>query len=468
MSQDYYIFHALASAPFYAAYRRSDFQMLGGLPAINATGRSVAVSPDGRYLAVGYDATPFMRVVDLFTMQFVEGTPTLDSSCRAVAFSHDGQWLATGTLNNLRVWRTGDWGVAADLGAPGEVLSIQFNVDSTRMLVALATNGARMYTAGGAWGFAAFETGSATRGAVFTRSGSADFAGVMIGSGTLRSYSFNPGPTQVGSTSLGSLATMAGRTASAGYALAIGSSFYRYSANVAYQSGFSTGVTFPQATTTAATITPDGQWCVLPTSARPVLVSAESGTTVINGPSLGLVHGSASAYIDPPNHQGYVYYSDGLPAQGVMVSLIDRQTQRIVHATTTDATGYYRLAHVALPLAQRMYQVLIQDPQPGSERDPVLTRIELLPGNSPTLYTVLPWLGADRGGSGLIQGNAKKASGEKADRVMIRRHASGDHFQTIIPDSAGDWKAFLPPGQYDISYFAEGCAPIIHGPYIIS
>lgn len=33
------------------------------------------------------------------------------------------------------------------------------------------------------------------------------------------------------------------------------------------------------------------------------------------------------------------------------------------------------------------------------------------------------------------------------------------------PDAQGDWTARIPPGEYFIIYLANGCQPVIHGPY---
>lgn len=67
----------------------------------------------------------------------------------------------------------------------------------------------------------------------------------------------------------------------------------------------------------------------------------------------------------------------------------------------------------------------------------------------------------------LVSNNATKATGGAVDRVVIRDYDTHQHVFTAIPAVNGDWRAGVPEGDFDITYFADGCAPLCHGPYSI-
>jgi len=66
-----------------------------------------------------------------------------------------------------------------------------------------------------------------------------------------------------------------------------------------------------------------------------------------------------------------------------------------------------------------------------------------------------------------IESTARQLNGNPVDRVLVRETNSGRNAGMARPDATGYWYATLPPGTYDVSYFATGCAPVVHGPYII-
>jgi WD40 repeat protein len=69
--------------------------------------RSVAVSPDGRWVATGsHGSSAFVKVWEAATAKHVKDL--LTGGGTAVAFSPDGKWLAT-TGDGIRVWSTGTW-----------------------------------------------------------------------------------------------------------------------------------------------------------------------------------------------------------------------------------------------------------------------------------------------------------------------------------------------------------------------
>ena len=67
-----------------------------------------------------------------------------------------------------------------------------------------------------------------------------------------------------------------------------------------------------------------------------------------------------------------------------------------------------------------------------------------------------------------IGGNATKATGGPVDHVVIRAWDTKVLVDEVTPDTNGAWSARVPPGDYDITYLADGFAPVCHGPYVVA
>ena len=50
-------------------------------------------------------------------------------------------------------------------------------------------------------------------------------------------------------------------------------------------------------------------------------------------------------------------------------------------------------------------------------------------------------------------------------KVIVRDWLTHYHVAAVEPDLDGNWSVSVPPGQYDVTYIAPECAPVIHGPY---
>src|SRR5262249_38600581 len=87
--------------------RPADRARFGDHPGIN----SVALSPDGRWVAAGSQLGSEIKVWDRDTGRLVVELPdsTAEAVNACVAFSPDGRWLVTGTQGAYRFWQTGSW-----------------------------------------------------------------------------------------------------------------------------------------------------------------------------------------------------------------------------------------------------------------------------------------------------------------------------------------------------------------------
>lgn len=73
-------------------------------------------------------------------------------------------------------------------------------------------------------------------------------------------------------------------------------------------------------------------------------------------------------------------------------------------------------------------------------------------------------------GKALVRGNFITNQPAANKRVLIRQWDQGAspyaHLGAVAPFASGEWAYPIPTGiTYDLSYFAEGCAPVVHGPY---
>lgn len=73
-------------------------------------------------------------------------------------------------------------------------------------------------------------------------------------------------------------------------------------------------------------------------------------------------------------------------------------------------------------------------------------------------------------GKALLSGHFITNQPAQNKRVLLRQWAQGmvgyEHIGAVSPRADGRWQYPIPAGiTYDLSYFAEGCAPVVHGPY---
>ena len=69
--------------------------------------------------------------------------------------------------------------------------------------------------------------------------------------------------------------------------------------------------------------------------------------------------------------------------------------------------------------------------------------------------------------SNKIAGRAKKFDGSGIDYVSIFNWVDGKCISQVVPDAAGNWALdkFIYATNIGVTYVADGCEPITHGPY---
>ena len=68
----------------------------------------------------------------------------------------------------------------------------------------------------------------------------------------------------------------------------------------------------------------------------------------------------------------------------------------------------------------------------------------------------------------VISGVAKKYDGDAVDYISIFNWLDGKCRSQVIPNILGEWDyTYYYDMHIGITYIADGCSPITHGPYIL-
>jgi eukaryotic-like serine/threonine-protein kinase len=122
---------------------------LGNLTRLRHNGPaiSVAISPDGRWLASG-DTRGIVKLWDTITWKEVHSLDAHAGQVNGLSFSPDGRRLASASLDKtVRVWDIGTWKQLTTFREHGEVDCLAFSPDGHRLAWAGADNTVRIWNA---------------------------------------------------------------------------------------------------------------------------------------------------------------------------------------------------------------------------------------------------------------------------------------------------------------------------------
>lgn len=123
-------------------YRAEDGELVAPLPAINHT--AMAISPDGRYLAV--DSSDDIVIYDLKSQKVAAYLTGHVATVNSIAFSPDGETLASGSVDRtVRLWSRGGKLLATLTGHLADVNEVVFTPDG-RSLISADDGGAAVIT----------------------------------------------------------------------------------------------------------------------------------------------------------------------------------------------------------------------------------------------------------------------------------------------------------------------------------
>lgn len=129
------------------------WQMKSDIPAIpSGIGYRIAYSPEGKYLALTQQYSPYVRVYDTETWSQLTLGGTLSYTGQGVSFSGDGKYLAVAQSGapGVIVFNTRDWSVA-DFPALPAALRVAFSGEGEILAVGLNTSPYLKVYASGSW-----------------------------------------------------------------------------------------------------------------------------------------------------------------------------------------------------------------------------------------------------------------------------------------------------------------------------
>lgn len=127
-------------------WRRPHDVRLKDLTGIDSPARSLARSPDGKWLAVGQENGQ-VKVFDLATAQVARTLAGHAGPVTGLAFTQDGAKLITGSQDKtLRVWNTADGAEAAKIETPAPVTAVALAAGDQQIAAANADNVIRTWT----------------------------------------------------------------------------------------------------------------------------------------------------------------------------------------------------------------------------------------------------------------------------------------------------------------------------------
>ena len=66
-----------------------------------------------------------------------------------------------------------------------------------------------------------------------------------------------------------------------------------------------------------------------------------------------------------------------------------------------------------------------------------------------------------------IAGTATDSAGDAVDSIAVHHWDTKGLAALVVPEESGAWSADVPPGDYEVTAFVDGCQPFAHGPYTV-
>jgi hypothetical protein len=433
---------------------------------IPGSGHGVAISPNGRWLAVLSTSSPYLTVIDTQDWTTVPGISGVNSGYGDVTFSPNGQWLAVAHRNspNLAIINTSDWSVVTGTPAiPNDANGVTFSSDSS--LLAVGHNGAPYLT-------------------VINTSDWSVMSGTPALPDTGRAAAFSPGDQFLAVAHIDPPYLTVINTSD--WSVVEGTPVLESNAHSTSFSESGAYLAVGHDGGNGLTILDTSNWSVIPNTpniglAAYGLAFADNDTKLIclpNGsPYLSVIDtGNWSLIPNTPPLESPGYAMDISQPGTVPVPSREVATK---HYDGTDAAGTVTVMRRDFSVAAEIqtsgvatarlfeageFWLVFPDDRPGATSD-AFARINLdaTSGDLPPLVLTQGYIGD----LVTISSNLTTQAGAAGDEVVIRNWTTRELVAKVIPDANGDWSAEVPPGTYDVSYIAENCAPVIHGPYTV-
>lgn len=134
-----YLILASNTSPFWRIFATSNWGEVTGLSALETSSNSVTVSSNGALLALthSFGSGKYLTIIDTSNWSIVSGTPTMPNFSYQARFSHDNSKLAVvGDTYGLRVFNVSDWSVVSGTPTlPGSGRAVRWTSDDGILVV---------------------------------------------------------------------------------------------------------------------------------------------------------------------------------------------------------------------------------------------------------------------------------------------------------------------------------------------
>ncbi|MCE0759245.1 WD40 repeat domain-containing protein [Marinobacter sp. G11] len=409
------------SAPYLKVFNTGDWSEVTG-PGMSIAGKRCAFSPDGTQIAVSHWGDNNFTVLATSDWSTISGSASVPGNGNSCAFSPDGGLLAVTHYSSpyITVFNTSDWSKVSGIASvPGTAWDCAFSPDGA--FLAVCHSGSPRVTV--------YNTSDWTKVGV---------SGLPFDG---RGCDFSPNGAWLAVAHWNSpyitVYNTSDWTKVSGLSASIGDSFDCKFSHDSSQLAV-LGYNGPR-----IEVFDTSNWSALPEVAS----IPENSETLAASPQAG---------ITVPARKIETRQSDGQDLNATVI-VSTRSLQKVTDIASSGAAEFQSLI-------AGDYWLIMRDDREGATSD-AFARITLdaTSGDLPPLVLTQGYIGD----LVTISSNLTTQAGAPGDEVVIRNWTTRELVAKVIPDANGDWSAEVPPGTYDVSYIAENCAPVIHGPYTV-